>query len=283
MRLGKFICPLLWVLSLPAGAEPYGAADYPEIKRFPNSEIVQYASKYEPDYRFILGGLEKVNGVVRPEKEERIKGQLTRITYRIPDNHLAAEAFAFYLDQIKTLGAEVLFQCQGRACGSSNQWANDIFGYFRLYGPDAEQSFAAAKAGERYISLYSITRGNKRVYTHLEVVEAPGAAPTVSQSWSDSAFKLASDADLKELATRVIQSGDQVWLVTYAFEGDSKAAQIESARAQLSVVRDQLITLGVAAEKIRLYPLGGFLLPGMSKPSTEIFAYTDAYKGSGND
>ncbi len=283
MRLVKLSLTLFWLLSGSVSAEPYGAADYPDIKRFPYSDIVQYSNAAESDYRFILGGLEKVNGVLRPEKEERVEGQLTQITYQIPENHLASEAFDFYLDQIKALGAEVLFECQGRACGSSNHWANDIFGYFRLYGPDVGQSYAAARADKRYFSLYSITRGNKRVFTRLEVVEAPGTSVPVPSAASVVAIPITTAADISQLAIHLKQSGDVVWLVKYAFEGATKTAQMDYAREQLTEVQNQLIALGVTPQQIRIHPLGGFILPGLATPSTEIFAYTDAYKGSGKD
>lgn len=72
------------------------------------------------------------------------------------------------------LSHELLFECHGRECGSSNQWANRIFGISKLYGPQRYQHYLAANIstadGPLLIALYSIQRGNKRVYTQLDLL-----------------------------------------------------------------------------------------------------------------
>jgi hypothetical protein len=69
----------------------------------------------------------------------------------------------------------VIYQCQGRSCGSSHQWANEVFHQARLYGLVAKQSYAALKKdtpqGLDYYALYSTERGNKKVYLHLEMIQ----------------------------------------------------------------------------------------------------------------
>lgn len=149
-----------------------GSSDHPSIERFPLSYIVSYSGRDVPEYRVILGGLQKVDGVIRPEKEERSKGNLTRITYRIPSGHSALEPFKSMRDQLINLGAETLFQCGGRDCGSSNYWANSVFRISRLYGVDQTQNYLVARKGSTYFVIYTVTRGNKRVYAHLEVLES---------------------------------------------------------------------------------------------------------------
>ncbi|MFW1676291.1 DUF4892 domain-containing protein [Pontibacter sp. JAM-7] len=276
MRLVISGITLLCIWSGAAFAEPTGARDYPQLQRFSKSEIVQYDSVAVTDYRFILGGLEKVNGLLRPEQEQRIDGQLTQITYRIPDSHTAAEVFQYFQAQIESLGAEVQFQCQGRACGSSNHWANDIFGYFRLYGSDAGQYFAALKNGDRYFSLYSITRGNRRVFTRLEIVETGQQVKSSAQH----AISLLTQADIDDLAAQLLQSGQSIWLVSYAVDGSSHTENLASALGQLEQMRDRLVAAGAPAELIKLHPLGSFILPSTQSPPNGIFAYTDSYQES---
>ncbi len=153
-----------------------GAQDIPGIARFPGATIVQYEAQPAGNYRLALGRLQRVNGRVTAGREERLQGELTRITYQIPQGFSGDEVFAHYLGAISGQTQE-LFRCQGRACGSSNFWANDILGNRILYGPEQEQFYVALSssnaAGEsdRYLVLYVITRGNRSVYAQLDVLE----------------------------------------------------------------------------------------------------------------
>lgn len=153
-----------------------GARDFPGVARFPGATIVQYEAQPAGNYRLALGRLQRVNGRVTAGREERLQGDLTRITYQIPQGFSGAEVFAHYLNAISGQTQE-LFRCQGRACGSSNFWANDVLGNRILYGPEQEQFYVALSssnaAGEsdRYFVLYVITRGNRSVYAHLDVLE----------------------------------------------------------------------------------------------------------------
>jgi outer membrane protein OmpA-like peptidoglycan-associated protein len=153
-----------------------GAQDIPGIARFPGAAIVQYEAQPAGNYRLALGRLQRVNGRVTAGREERLQGELTRITYQIPQGFSGTEVFAHFLSAISGQTQE-LFRCQGRACGSSNFWANDILGNRILYGPEQEQFYVALSssnsAGEsdRYFVLYVITRGNRSVYAQLDVLE----------------------------------------------------------------------------------------------------------------
>jgi outer membrane protein OmpA-like peptidoglycan-associated protein len=168
-----------WLLTEAAAqgsADVSGARDFPGFARFPGATIVQYDAAPADNYRLALGRLQRVNGRVTAGREERIQGALTRITYQIPQGFSGAEVFSHYLTAISGQTQE-LFRCQGRACGSSNFWANDILGNRILYGPEQEQFYVALSssnaAGEsdRYFVLYVITRGNRSVYAQLDVLE----------------------------------------------------------------------------------------------------------------
>lgn len=153
-----------------------GARDFPGLVRFPGATIVHYEEQPAGNYRLALGRLQRVNGRVTAGREERLQGKFTRITYQIPQGFSGAEVFAHYLNSLSGQSQE-LFRCQGRACGSSNFWANDLLGNRILYGPEQEQFYVALSAGnaagesDRYYVLYVITRGNRSVYAHLDVLE----------------------------------------------------------------------------------------------------------------
>src|SRR5690606_42021792 len=74
--------------------------------------------------------------------------------------------------------------CSSRDCGRSSEWATDVFGIANLYGVEREQNYLAARLvaddKQHYVALYTIMRGNQRVYAHLHVIEpdADGQAPS---------------------------------------------------------------------------------------------------------
>jgi hypothetical protein len=101
---------------------------------------------------------------------------LTALTYQLPRERTAREAFTEARKALLGNGAQPLFWCEGRECGSSSQWANAIFGNARLYGPDDQQDFLlvrlAEPASQSLVALYGITRGNRRAYLHVEQLDA---------------------------------------------------------------------------------------------------------------
>ena len=58
------------------------------------------------------------------------------------------------------------FSCDGRACGSSGDWANGVFGYRILYGPEQYQHYWVGRdaGGKHWESVYVGRRGNGKVY-----------------------------------------------------------------------------------------------------------------------
>lgn len=150
-----------------------GSADYTGFDRYPGSKIDQYSRDQAIDYLLVLGKLKKIDNKLEPEYAQRLQGQLTRITYHIPEGNSAKQAYQFYAEQLSS--AELLFECSARDCGSSSYWANQIFNISTLYGPDNYQHYSVYRKRlnekELLIVLYSIMRGNKRVYAHLDFLE----------------------------------------------------------------------------------------------------------------
>lgn len=180
-RRFRFLLNVLLVSSASAvWAQSSGGANAPVdhelIERFRGAEIVDYRTPGRTNYRLSLDRMQRVNGRVSAGREERINGDLIRITYRIPEGYSSADVFAHYSKQMLAVGQE-LYRCQGRGCGSSNFWANDVFENRILYGPEAEQYYLASTVGSdeqhisAYLALYVITRGNRSVYAHLDIIE----------------------------------------------------------------------------------------------------------------
>jgi len=118
-----------------------GFSDHSLVAGFADSEIIERELHRDINYRIILGALERVRGEVIPENSERLRGDVTKITYEVSQEFTGDDVYAFYQEQLTAKNYEVLYSCGGRECGSSNYWANDIFRNRILYGPERNQHF----------------------------------------------------------------------------------------------------------------------------------------------
>lgn len=164
------------VAALAAAAEPdlSGSRDPHGVERYPRSWIVAYQDDTETRPReFVISRVDRIRRELRVADHIKVDGTAESVTYRIPEGVTVMEVADHYREQ---LGDDVLFQCGGRDCGRSNDWANQIFQEATLYGPDPGQRYIALEWQGALVSVYVIERGNKRVYAHLSFVEpAPGA------------------------------------------------------------------------------------------------------------
>ncbi|WP_415895933.1 DUF4892 domain-containing protein [Neptuniibacter sp. PT34_22] len=245
-------------MNVQSASDVRGSSDYGSFERFPRSTIVQYKEIENADYRFVLGGLEKIDGVIAPEKEERLSGKLYQLTYRIPQNHSSEEVFSFFAAQLQEQGATEQFNCQGRACGSSNQWANTIFKYSRLYGLDTTQRVATFKNDQRYFALYSVQRGNKKVYLRLDVLETSSNHTGLNKSELVQAYTDSQEGLEKLLAFIQNNPKQQVWIVSADFSAGSYQEKLNSALEHGNQLKAKLIANGVLAEQVNVHPVGAF-------------------------
>nr|WP_038996187.1 MULTISPECIES: DUF4892 domain-containing protein [Pseudomonas] len=126
-----------------------------------------------------LGGLRKISNQLRVDGKIESRGQVSSTTYELPRERSANEAFTAARETLQKDGGYPLFWCQARDCGENSLWANEVFKNRTLSGADEQQAFIllrrSAEQSNTLIALYSITRGNKRAYLHVEefVAEAP--------------------------------------------------------------------------------------------------------------
>lgn len=162
--------PLLLTLAL-CGVVPPSMAATPIIEPLPRAEVARERLQEDAEHTVVIGNIRRINNQVRAEREVLVEGELLRISWLIPEGHTAKEAMAHAVKQLQEHPHTTLFFCEGRECGSSSLWANQVLGYSRLYGPEENQSYLALRLDDepqRFISLYAITRGNRQVYLHLD-------------------------------------------------------------------------------------------------------------------
>lgn len=156
--------PLLWAGSLPVPMD---------------GKVVDQRPAVEQERVYPMGPLRKISGRLRVEQKVESRGQVSSTTYELPAERTAREAFTSAREALQRDGGYPLFWCQGRDCGEASLWANEVFANARLNGGDEQQAFIllrrSAEEADTLVSLYSVTRGNRRAYLHVEefVADSP--------------------------------------------------------------------------------------------------------------
>ncbi|AWM93660.1 DUF4892 domain-containing protein [Pseudomonas sp. 31-12] len=165
--------PMLFAADVP------GSQDLPIVPRMADAQIVDYRPAVELERIYPLGSIRKISGQLRFDGQVSARGQTTSVTYELPPEHSSNDAFTAAREALQKQGAELLFWCQARDCGESSLWANEVFTNAKLYGADDQQAYLllrlAAPQDNTLVALYSITRGNRKAYLHVEQFDA--AAP----------------------------------------------------------------------------------------------------------
>ncbi|WP_248920779.1 DUF4892 domain-containing protein [Pseudomonas entomophila] len=151
------VSPLLFAGDLPVPAD---------------AKVVDQRPAVEQERVYPMGPLRKISGRLRVDDKVESRGQVSSVTYELPVERSAREAFTSAREALQHDGGYPLFWCQGRDCGEASLWANDVFANARLNGGDEQQAFIllrrSAEQADTLVALYSVTRGNRRAYLHVE-------------------------------------------------------------------------------------------------------------------
>ncbi len=248
-------------------------AEQPVLKPFPLSQVVESQESDLPEYRLVTGRMSSIGAVARSEQEEIISGRVAKITYEVPKVHTPQEVMEYFRGQLSSLKAITIFNCEGRDCGRSNDWANEVFNERILYGHDRYQHYTVAsftKEGASYVAvIYTIRRGNQRVYAHIETVKL--AEPFLDDEVSgDPYLQIAGD---EMLETRMLEEKLNPWLesvkseyetpkliiVSYSRQSDIRAAKnLENAKEQGRTMQLYLARRAIAEGQIEVISVGPF-------------------------
>ena len=129
-------------------------------------------------HKIFLSRLKKISNSLSRDEYQTVQGVLQGKTYRADDNASLEDVMAS-LNRAVAEGYEGLFECVGRGCGSSNEWANAVFGQPKLYGPESTQFYWVGKAvqTQTFWLVYGSKRSNKPV--HFRVSSVVSAAPSL--------------------------------------------------------------------------------------------------------
>ncbi|MFK7864080.1 MAG: DUF4892 domain-containing protein [Pseudohongiellaceae bacterium] len=261
------------------------------VTPFPNSAV--QSSSFVPDlvHEVALGILQRESGVARPEQARIVNGSLSKTLYEIPREYSEAAVFEFFNSQFVEREYEPLFSCSGRSCGSSNDWANDIFGNRLLYGPVQNQFYGvyqenADDSSSPYISVYVIKRGNRRLYSYIEVVEPmnprPDEVPSEGPSLEAELLELGlvTLGELQFSNDVVRQAGQfeelvavlngnpelEIYIVSHLADSESLPRLLEKSQKRAESVMNVLLNEGVSGDRLSAHGLGP-LAPSCQSPS----------------
>ena len=149
----------------------------PAFETWVHAKEYSHQQPREVEYLLGLGALQKIGGRWRHKHSEALTGQLQSTTWQIADGFTAEEGFDWYRQQMPA-AAELLFECKGRSCGSSAQWADRVFGERVLYGHDERQHYAVWRLQDQSTSwtlvLYAVDRANRRHFLRMDTLKTSG-------------------------------------------------------------------------------------------------------------
>ncbi len=243
----------LWAADLP------GSADLPVLPRSAHAEIVDYRDVANLERRYPQGEVRRISGQLRLEREVLAEGRLRALTYRLPEGHVPEEALAKARSTLLDQGAQLLYWCQGRECGSSSLWANAVFDNAKLYGPDEKQSYLLLRLAEpnanSLLALYGITRGNRRVYLQVEQLDASQELTPLLPTASTLLRQLRAEGDL---LLPQLQAPDAQWSELLARTlGLDITLRTRLSGPQAEAWRVALVEQGVRASRLELGESGG--------------------------
>jgi hypothetical protein len=134
------------------------------------------------DHWVVLGAVERMKGVVIAEKDVRLNGEVESQVWQAPAGHNIDEVHDFYRRQAQKNGLDRIFDCRGRACGTSNDYANQVFGKSLLTARDADQRYWVGikwdgKEGQLWL-IYTVQKVSKGTLVYFEKITLPESSKT---------------------------------------------------------------------------------------------------------
>lgn len=166
------------VAVLLMGGSAVVSAQMPPPEAFPEANLEEEVTIDSPGHLILFSPVREINNEIRSASMARIPVKGVGQLYEVQRGANREEARDHYLRQLQARGAQVLFECSGRACGRSNVWANQIFDQSELYGRDTNQDYLVGGSidenGQPWVTLvYTVTRGNNREFVWVEHLVAP--------------------------------------------------------------------------------------------------------------
>lgn len=252
VAFGALLC-LTGYSGVSQAADVSGSQDLEILPRPLDAEIVDYRAPVELERIFPQGSIRKISGQLRFDGQVSSRGTTTSVTYQLPAERSADEAFTTAREALQRQGAQLLFWCQARDCGESSLWANEVFSNSKLYGADNGQAYLLLRLGppeeNTLIALYSITRGNRRAFLHVEQFAASAPLGEVLPTSGTLLRELKSTGDLELPMLKGAPQEPWITLLSRSLNLDS-ALRVILSGAQGDAWREALVSKGVRAARL---------------------------------
>ncbi len=249
----SWIVALAWLPALGM-AQVSPSEDFGLLAHYPDARLVEETSLDNEERLYPVGAVRRIAGRLRMDGEVAVRGNLRGQTYRLPENHRGLEAFTRLRTDLVAGGGELLYWCEGRECGASNLWANEIFGQSRLYGPENQQGYLLVRlnggTADSLVAMYAITRGNGRSYLHVEQMQAGRSLEEILPTPATLLRQL-RDTDLLQFERLGAVRADWLQVLTRTLQQDSTLRVSLSGQAA-PLWYEALIGQGVRTWKLEL-------------------------------
>jgi hypothetical protein len=240
------------------------------------------SAQSEESIRVVLGSIENLSTGLVAERERIIEGKREVALYEAPPT-LSHQSVFDELRESRLASFSTQFVCEGRDCGSSADWANGIFGFRLLYGPEQYQHYWVGLDTIRDVwqVIYVGRRGNGKVYyltmsirSRMAVFGSDFIDYAGLKLWRLplSAFEGAKGKVAERLRAR-LGAEEKVTLVV-AVSGPSRGADDESFGLNQSLRRAEAIAADLRPSlprSVTLVPQGlGILSPVPELPEARV-------------
>ena len=244
---------LTGLASLAVFASPLLVAD--ELPVPLDAKVVDERPAQEQERVYPLGSLRKISNVVRMEGKVEARGQVSYATYQLPPERGANEAFTAAREALQAAGGYPLFWCQAQDCGESSLWSAQLAGRFNLTGADNQQAFILLRrsgaSSDTLVALYSITKGNRRAYLHVEefVANEPLGELLPTPATVQRELLSTGKLDYADLAGEP----QPAWVSLLARSLNlNSTLRVSLSGAQAEAWREQLVKAGVRAARLEV-------------------------------
>lgn len=277
-----------------SGKNPLGLQD------FPGARTMVEERQEKTEYTLAFGSYKKIGGNWVVDERQRVQGKLVRKTLELPSDYTAREGFDFYREQLQRFRVRELFSCSGRECGSSINWANNHFGVIQLYGLDQYQYYGVYEVLTEnqvpyYVTLYSVLRGNRRVYLQLDIVQPtdqsaaevtsnpetlarllrgqgyyvfPGLQVTGSEAGLEVSLQ---EEDLEALVALLRRENNwRLALVGHDYAGKNLDRQLQASLNYAQNLKQALVEQGVESARLEAHGVGSLAPAGRGERSARI-------------
>lgn len=249
---------------LTCASSVYAAESFDQYQ---GASLLKFDQSNQTDYSLPLANLKKSARAWIPIKSKRVQGDLSSSLYKFGRDEALENIYQFYRNQLID-NANILYECQGRTCGSSNAWANNFFNDYRLNGADANQSLLVVEnlssSQKQYHLLYLNRRGAGDVVLRLDSLDE-----SQNETKNDILFQTGINKKLavKDYLARS-NDGSNFFILVSTSKGQSQASAYREGETEIESLKRFLGARLV--EKVTFINLGNKALPDYGENSISI-------------